>query len=55
MRSALIPESGLQALTPVVAEGKLSLGTWQQSFHLDCDVRPRERAVAVAVMCTENA
>jgi thiamine phosphate synthase YjbQ (UPF0047 family) len=42
------------ALTPAVAEGKLSLGTWQQSLHLDCDLRPRERTVAVAVMRAEN-
>jgi thiamine phosphate synthase YjbQ (UPF0047 family) len=54
MRSALIPESGLQALTPVVAEGKLSLGTWQQIFHLNCDVRPREPWLQ-SPRCAENA
>lgn len=27
------------SLTVPVAEGKLVLGTWQQVFHLECDVR----------------
>jgi thiamine phosphate synthase YjbQ (UPF0047 family) len=26
------------------------LGTWQQIVHLECDVRPRRRAVVVTVM-----
>jgi thiamine phosphate synthase YjbQ (UPF0047 family) len=26
------------------------LGTWQQIFHLECDVRPRQRTVVVTVM-----
>ncbi len=30
-----------QALTVPVGEGKLILGTWQQIFLLECDVRPR--------------
>jgi len=38
------------SLTVPIAEGRLVLGTWQQIFHLDCDVRPRQRAVAVTVM-----
>ena len=38
------------ALTVPVAEGKLVLGTWQQIFHLECDVRPRERMVVVTVL-----
>jgi thiamine phosphate synthase YjbQ (UPF0047 family) len=33
-----------------VAEGKPVLGTWQQIFHLECDVRPRRRTVVVTVM-----
>jgi thiamine phosphate synthase YjbQ (UPF0047 family) len=33
-----------------VAEGKPVLGTWQQIFHLECDVRPRSRTVVVTVM-----
>jgi secondary thiamine-phosphate synthase enzyme len=38
------------SLTVPVAEGKLVLGTWQQIFHLECDVRPRQRTVVVTVM-----
>ena len=30
-----------------MAEGKPVLGTWQQIFHLECDVRPRKRTVVV--------
>jgi secondary thiamine-phosphate synthase enzyme len=37
-------------LTVPVGEGKLLLGTWQQIFHLECDTRPRERAVVVTVL-----
>ena len=33
-----------------VAEGRPVLGTWQQIFHLECDVRPRERTVVVTVL-----
>jgi secondary thiamine-phosphate synthase enzyme len=33
-----------------VADGEPVLGTWQQIFLLECDVRPRERAVVVTVM-----
>jgi len=28
----------------------LVLGTWQQVFHIDCDVRPRQRTVVVTVL-----
>ena len=38
------------SLTVPVAEGSLVLGTWQQIFHLECDVRPRERTVVVTVI-----
>jgi len=38
------------ALTVPVRGGRLLLGTWQQIFHLECDVRPRERTVVVTVM-----
>jgi secondary thiamine-phosphate synthase enzyme len=38
------------SLTVPVAEGKLVLGTWQQIFHLECDVRPGQRTVVVTVM-----
>ena len=33
-----------------VSEGGLVLGTWQQVFLLECDVRPRERTIVVTVM-----
>jgi secondary thiamine-phosphate synthase enzyme len=33
-----------------VAGGKLVLGTWQQIFHLECDVKPRQRKIVVTVM-----
>ncbi len=37
------------SLTVPVADGRLVLGTWQQIFHLDCDVKPRRRTVVVTV------
>ncbi len=37
------------SLTVPVAEGKPVLGTWQQIFHLECDVKPRERKIIVTV------
>jgi secondary thiamine-phosphate synthase enzyme len=38
------------SLTVPVAEGQPVLGTWQQIFHLECDVRGRRRTVVVTVM-----
>ena len=38
------------SLTVPVKGGKLLLGTWQQIFHLECDVKPRRRMIAVTVM-----
>ena len=38
------------SLTVPVADGKPVLGTWQQIFHLECDVRGRERSVLVTVI-----
>ena len=38
------------SLSVPIAEGSLVLGTWQQIFHLECDVRPRRRTVMVTVM-----
>lgn len=38
------------SLTVPVQDGKLRLGTWQQIFHLECDVKPRHRTIAVTVM-----
>lgn len=38
------------SLTIPIAEGKLLLGTWQQIFHLECDVRGRHRTVVITVV-----
>jgi len=38
------------SLTVPIADGKLVLGTWQQIFHLECDVRGRQRTVIVTVV-----
>ena len=38
------------SLTVPVADGDLVLGTWQQIFHLECDVKPRARTIVVTVM-----
>jgi len=38
------------SLTVPVAGGQLVLGTWQQIFHLECDIRPRQRTIVVTVM-----
>jgi len=35
------------ALTAPIVDGKLLLGTWQQIFHLECDVRGRRRTIIV--------
>ena len=37
------------SLTVPVANGKPLLGTWQQIFHLECDIRGRQRTVVVTV------
>jgi secondary thiamine-phosphate synthase enzyme len=37
------------SITVPVRDGKLVRGTWQQIFHLDCDVKPRRRTVLVTV------
>ena len=37
------------SLTVPVVSGKLVLGTWQQIFHLECDVRGRKRTVIITV------
>ncbi len=33
-----------------VADGRPVLGTWQQIFHLECDIKPRRREIVVTVM-----
>lgn len=37
------------SLTVPVSGGKPVLGTWQQIFHLECDVKPRTRQIIVTV------
>ena len=37
------------SLTVPVSGGKLLLGTWQQIFHLECDIKPRQRTVVVTL------
>jgi len=37
------------SLTVPVTDGQLRLGTWQQVFHLECDVKPRSRTIVVTV------
>ena len=38
------------SLTVPIREGKLVLGTWQQVFHLECDVKARRRTVVVTII-----
>ncbi|QDU34419.1 hypothetical protein KS4_24890 [Poriferisphaera corsica] len=33
-----------------IANNQLVLGTWQQIFHLECDNKPRDRAVIVTIL-----
>ncbi|MBE9168756.1 YjbQ family protein [Pleurocapsales cyanobacterium LEGE 06147] len=37
------------SITVPVSEGQLKLGTWQQIFHLECDVKPRRRQIIITV------
>jgi secondary thiamine-phosphate synthase enzyme len=37
-------------VTVPIKGGRLLLGTWQQVFHLECDIKPRRRTIAVTVM-----
>jgi secondary thiamine-phosphate synthase enzyme len=38
------------SLSIPIADGKLILGTWQQIFHLECDVRGRQRTIVLTAM-----
>ena len=38
------------SLTVPIKDKKLLLGTWQQIFLLECDVKPRQRVVAITVV-----
>jgi len=37
------------SLTVPIANGEMVLGTWQQIFHLECDVRGRQRTIVVTI------
>ncbi len=37
------------SITVPVRDGNLVLGTWQQLFHLECDIKPRNREIVVTV------
>ncbi len=38
------------SLTVPIQNGKLELGTWQQIFHLECDIKPRTRKLIITVI-----
>ena len=38
------------SITVPVAEGRPVLGTWQQIFHLECDIRARSRTIVVTIL-----
>ncbi|MCB0322233.1 MAG: secondary thiamine-phosphate synthase enzyme YjbQ, partial [Bdellovibrionales bacterium] len=38
------------SLTVPLRNGRLVLGTWQQIFHLECDIKPRDRTVLVTLI-----
>jgi len=38
------------SLTVPIKDGKLVLGTWQQIFHLECDIKPRRRTIIITVI-----
>ena len=38
------------SLTVPISDGKLVLGTWQRIFHLECDVRRRQRMLVITVV-----
>ena len=37
-------------ITVPISDGEMTLGVWQQVFHLECDVKPRNRTIIVTVM-----
>jgi len=37
-------------ITVPIRAGSLVLGTWQQIFHLECDIKPRSREIVVTVL-----
>ncbi|MFP4354710.1 MAG: secondary thiamine-phosphate synthase enzyme YjbQ [Phycisphaerae bacterium] len=37
-------------LTVPVTDSRPNLGTWQQIFHLECDIKPRTRTLVITVI-----
>jgi len=37
------------SLTLPIRDGRLAVGTWQQVFLIECDIKPRQREVVVTV------
>ena len=37
-------------ITVPIHRGRMVLGTWQQIFHLECDIAPRKRTVVVTII-----
>lgn len=37
------------SLTVPIQSGQLVLGSWQQIFHLECDIKPRQRSILVTI------
>ena len=37
------------SLTVPIIDGKTALGRWQQIFHIECDIRSRQRNVVITV------
>jgi secondary thiamine-phosphate synthase enzyme len=38
------------AITVPISAGKIVLGTWQQIFHMECDIKPHSRKIIVTLM-----
>ncbi len=38
------------SITVPISGGEPVLGTWQQIFHLECDIKPRRREIVVTVI-----
>jgi secondary thiamine-phosphate synthase enzyme len=38
------------SVTVPIGNGRLILGTWQQIFHLECDVKSRQRTIVVTIV-----
>jgi secondary thiamine-phosphate synthase enzyme len=41
------------ALSVPIKDGRLVLGTWQQVFHIECDIKPRRRTIQVTIIGEE--